>query len=71
MARPNRIDQTYIGDGAYASFDGHGIDLSTERGPGQIDHVYLEPKVFEALLHYAISIWGPEAVLQMVREAGR
>jgi hypothetical protein len=67
----SKLDKTYLGDGAYASFDGHGIELSTERGPGNVHHVYLEPEVFEALLRYAASVWGPDAVACSVRRGAR
>ncbi len=41
-------DESYLGDGLYASFDGYGITLRAPRIGG--DHeVYLEPEVYRAL----------------------
>ena len=44
-------DETYIGDGVYASFDGFMIKLRTQRDNG--DHViYLEPNVYDDLVRF-------------------
>ncbi len=40
---------TYLGDGAYAEFDGFGIQLTTENGISVTNRIYLEPEVYEAL----------------------
>lgn len=46
------VNETYLGDGLYASFDGWQITLRAPRSEG--DHyVALEPDVFQALLRYA------------------
>jgi hypothetical protein len=43
--------ETHLGDGLYASFDGHQINLRTPREGG--DHwVALKPDVFDALLEF-------------------
>jgi hypothetical protein len=44
-------DETYLGDGLYASFDGYQITLRAPREHG--DHyVALEPEVYQSLLEY-------------------
>lgn len=44
-------NQTYLGDGVYASFDGFMIRLSTERA---VEHfIYLEPEVYKSLVDFA------------------
>lgn len=42
----------YLGDGAYADFDGYHIILTAENGIEAADKIALEPDVFEALLKY-------------------
>lgn len=45
----------YLGDGAYASYDGFQITVSTLRGT--VEHyVCLEPEVFNQLMEYAKKI---------------
>ena len=45
--------KTYLGDGVYVGFDGHGIILTTENGLSVTNKIYLEPEVFAALKTYA------------------
>ena len=46
----NEVDnETYIGDGVYASFDGYQICLRTEREPGNWHEIYLDPQTYSAL----------------------
>lgn len=45
-------NKVYLGDGAYARFDGYGVTLTAENGIEATDSVYLEPEVFAALLDY-------------------
>lgn len=46
-----QINETYLGDGVYASFDGYQIWLRTPRDNG--DHsIALEPPVLTMLLAY-------------------
>lgn len=40
----------YLGDGAYARFDGYGVELTAENGIVATDHVYAEPDTLVALL---------------------
>lgn len=51
--------ETYLGDGLYASFDGWQIKLRAPRDGG--DHeVYLEMGVYRAFLEYAQQAWAPK-----------
>ena len=50
-------EETYLGDGLYASFDGWSIILRAPRSNG--DHfVGLEPEVFASLLAYQKAMGG-------------
>ena len=51
-------NETYLGDGLYASFDGSKISLSAPREGG--DHrVALEPSTYHALVTFAERCWPP------------
>lgn len=53
------MEETYLGDGLYASFDGWQITLRAPRLNG--DHfVALEPKVLEAFMEYVKSLRPPD-----------
>lgn len=43
----------YLGDGVYATFDGHGIGLDL-RGQDDTTKIYLEPEVLAELLTFAM-----------------
>ena len=58
-------EKQYLGDGAFAEFDGYLICLSTEDGIRTTNSVYLEPGVAHNFLRYFAAI-SPEA-LQMMR----
>ena len=45
------IDDRYLGDGVYASFDGYNIWLDT-RGQSERDQIALEPAVLEQFDQY-------------------
>lgn len=48
-------EETYLGDGLYASYDGYQLKLRAPREEG--DHiVYLEPSTLLALNDYIISL---------------
>ena len=52
-------EETYIGDGVYASFDGFMIWLRTPREKG--DHrIALEPQVYAELEAFAKLCWAPD-----------
>ena len=51
---PDNPNITYLGDGAYAEFDGYGVWIranhhEADKCTGQ---VYLEPKVFDSLVQF-------------------
>lgn len=46
---PVENEQTYLGDGLYASFDGFQLILRAPRGPGGDHVVALEPALYQAL----------------------
>ena len=51
-------EETYLGDGVYATFDGSMIVLRAPRQHG--DHlVMLEPEVFAALVEYQKKVTTP------------
>lgn len=54
----NLIEPRYLGDGAYASFDGFNIVLTTgHHSPAQADNVIcLEPAVFCALVRFNMDL---------------
>lgn len=43
----------YLGDGAYAEFDGYNIILTTSNGIVNTNTIALEPDIFKALVNYA------------------
>jgi hypothetical protein len=52
------MEETYIGDGVYASFDGWQIKLRAPREAD--DHViYLEPQLYRELQKFAAVCWPP------------
>lgn len=44
--------KVYLGDGAYVSFDGWGLSLTTENGLSTTNEIYLEPDVYAALVRF-------------------
>lgn len=46
------IEDTYLGDGVYASYDGYGIALDL-RGQDTFTRIVLEPEVLQALNRYS------------------
>jgi hypothetical protein len=53
---PN-MNETYLGDAVYASFDGWQIKLRTGDSNNQV--IYLEPSVYAALERFAESLRKP------------
>ncbi|WP_353247298.1 hypothetical protein [Limnohabitans sp.] len=47
---------TYLGDGVYASYDGYQIWLAVNHHTNK--QIALEPSVMRALLVYAEKVWG-------------
>ena len=66
------MSKAYLGDGAYASFDGHGITLTAENGIRATDMVVLEPDALRALLAFALltRVVSADAVIA-IAEASR
>ena len=52
----SRVRKSYLGDGAFAEFDGYGIMLTAENGVAVTDRVYLEPAVYRALVRFVESL---------------
>lgn len=50
----------YLGDAVYASFDGYQIWLHLGSHES-LGIVAIEPSTYQALHHYALSIWGAGA----------
>ena len=44
--------KVYLGDGAYAEFDGHRIIVTTSNGVMVTNTIYLEPEVAVGLLYF-------------------
>lgn len=44
--------KTYLGDGAYADFDGYGVVLTTEDGIRATNRIVLEPEVLDTFEHW-------------------
>jgi hypothetical protein len=53
MRKPNEDSSTYLGDGAYATYDGYHIVLYTDDGIERTNQVFLEPQAFEAFFRWA------------------
>jgi len=49
--------KVYLGDGAYAEYDGYGVVLTTSNGLEITNTIYLEPAPFAALLRI-LALWG-------------
>ena len=49
---PSPSDKIYLGDGAYAQFDGHNIVITTENGIETTNTIVLEPLTILALLAF-------------------
>ena len=45
-------EKEYIGDGAFVSFDGFGIMLTTSNGVIDTNEIYLDPEVLAAFISY-------------------
>jgi len=53
------MNETYLGDGLYASDDGYQICLRAPREDGD-SIVYIEPSVWDALVEYTKRVWDRE-----------
>jgi hypothetical protein len=52
--------KTYLGDGAYAEYDGYGIKLTTEDGISVQNTIYMEPSLITALINFVKRIENGE-----------
>lgn len=52
----SKTTKTYLGDGAYAEFDGFAIVLTAENGIEASDRIVLEPEVYRSLLEFVAHI---------------
>lgn len=50
------MEEVYLGDGLYASFNGGMIKLRAPRPEGDSE-VYLEPEIFAALVEYGKKVF--------------
>ena len=55
-----QVDDAYLGDGVYASFDGYSVWLDL-RAQDKTTRIALEPKVFAALQKFADQAWPVES----------
>lgn len=46
------MEKTYLGDGAYANFDGHHVVLTAENGVQATDTICLETEVLKKLINF-------------------
>lgn len=46
-------NKIYLGDGAYAEFDGYGYKLTTEDGVSVQNVIFLEPDALNELVEWA------------------
>ena len=44
--------KTYLGDGAYAAFDGYSVILTTSDGVSDTNTIYMEPEVVQVLMTF-------------------
>jgi hypothetical protein len=59
------MERVYLGDGAYAAFDGYSLWVTTSDGLRDTNRICLEPAVFEALLRFAATHWDPAAIARI------
>ncbi len=55
--KPRKV---YLGDGAYAEFDGYDVVLTTENGIEETNRIVLDPDVLSALLRFIEQPQGRE-----------
>jgi hypothetical protein len=52
----DRLRKVYLGDGAYAQYDGFAITLTTSNGMRDTNTIVLEPEVQKAFWRYMLTI---------------
>ncbi len=70
------IEKTYLGDGAYAQYDGYHIILTTENGVSVQNRIALEPSVYDSLVKFGDAVdtmvkeyWNKAEELEKVKES--
>lgn len=58
------INETYLGDGLYASCDGYRVEVFAHNGVGKTNAVYFEPEVITAFLGFLKPIIDAESGLK-------
>jgi hypothetical protein len=64
LGNRQRMQDVYLGDGVYASFDGFQIWLAVNHHENKV--VAIEPKVMETLLGYAQVVWPKPVTVEHV-----
>jgi hypothetical protein len=64
-------NKTYLGDGAYAEFDGYQLCVTAENGVEVTNTVYLDPSVLMALLRFAGRHFHIEQLVEALNEGVR
>ncbi len=62
---------SYLGDGVYAIFDGHGIWLHANDHKDPTDRVYLEPQVLELLVAFDKDVRNQQIVERCIEQERR
>lgn len=52
------VQKTYLGDAVYAEYDGYQIRLTTSNGESETNEIFLEPKVYRALVRFVAKLVG-------------
>lgn len=61
--------KVYLGDGAYAEFDGYGIMLTAENGITATDSIYLEPDIYATLTRFVDRLRHEDAHVLIEKES--
>ena len=61
------VPSSYLGDGVYAIFDGHGIWLHANDHEHPTDKIYLEPEILKRLGSFALDS-RKEGVIKQCQE---
>ncbi len=52
MTNKTKEEREYLGDGAYVSFDGYNVQISTYDGMSVTNCILLEPQIFDRLVRF-------------------
>lgn len=59
-------NKTYLGDGAYATFNGFDVQVTAENGITVTDRVVLEPQVLEAFVRWLPGIYDKDRLIALI-----